>query len=214
MLTRLSNIMTSVTLLAMCGCVRGPFWSGPEPLPPVPSDGARTVIISPFILAERESSINTFGNIQELLESARVQDISLQMATALKAKGINAEARNGVEPRDLGHGSVLLRGAILPSGNVVGGGRLAAHATLMMFTLGIFGVVLPNPVAHQVPATNYVYRVEVIDRDGRILVQTGSREMVGYYESNYTLSMGDRRKLNADATQRIADAIAVALGGQ
>lgn len=208
---RSMSCFLALPLLFTAGCVRGPFWAGPEPLPGVPSERAVAVIVSPFILAERESSLSISGNIQELMESARVQDISMQIASALSDKGIRAEARNGFEPADLPEGSVLLRGAISPSAQVVGGGRLFAHAGLMMFSLGVFGVILPSPIAHRVPATIYVYRVEVIDRDGRILVQTGSQEMLGYYESNYTLSMGDRKKMNADATMRVADAIAAAL---
>src|SRR5258705_1488242 len=113
--TRALGVCFTVLLLASCSI-------GPKlvPDPAFPAAGSdlrgRKVIVSGFQGARYSSSVTQSANIQTIREAIGTRDISPDVAQGLRARGIDAEARLGVEPSMLRRGEVLLRGKLFASG--------------------------------------------------------------------------------------------------
>jgi hypothetical protein len=185
-----SRALIPVVAFAASGCARGLHYEPVVSLPiPEALSGVRSVVVSGFLASERETSITHSEMIEETLESVNVHDISSEIASGLRERGIHAEARVGFRPSLLQPGQVLVRGAVMKrrNGNKTNPAGLFADFFLLFGTGGIVGLLLPSPITIS-PSQEYAYRAEVIDADGRIIMQSGQRETTGIYQTNYIVS--------------------------
>lgn len=191
-----SRALLPVVAFMATSCARGLRYEPVVTLPtPEALSGVRSVVVSGFLASERETSITHSEVIEETLESVNVHDISSEIASGLRERGIRAEARVGFRPSGLQPGQVLIRGAIMKRRNTdrTNPAGLFTDFVLLFGTGGIVGLILPSPITMS-PTQEYSYRAEVIDADGRIRMQSGQRETAGIYQTNYiasTLSTAD-----------------------
>ena len=93
----------------MAGCSIGPKFVPDPAFPAADSDlRGRKVIVSGFQGARYSISVTQSADIQTLREAIGTRDISPDVAQGLRARGIDAEARVGVDPNMLRRGEVLL----------------------------------------------------------------------------------------------------------
>src|SRR5262244_2955228 len=99
--------------LLLAACSIGPKLV-PDPTFPAASSDLRgkKVIVSGFQGARYSTSVTQSANIQTISEAIGTRDISPDVAQGLRAQGIDAEARVGVQPSTLRRGEVLLRGKV------------------------------------------------------------------------------------------------------
>lgn len=167
------------------GCISGPHWKSDPELGARPGLGAgKRFVVSGFMSSQRAVSVTSSPGITTILESAHVQDISARVADGLAVHGITAEARVGATPSQLADDELLIRGAVLSPDRYTANEGPAFAVTF--FSLGLLGMFAPCPVAFE--EGRYVrYRVDVIDPAGRILLSTGDRTMIGYFEVRHSL---------------------------
>jgi len=210
----MKRALVSLVLIALLcqlfsGCAKGPSWQ-PEVYVPAKANKSlkgKTVIVSNFLQAESQVSVTHSIDIQTILESASVQDISLIMAEKLSTTGVPADARVDVKPDQLSSDEILLRGAMVFS--PLGGGVNTRHLALGIVSLTVFGLLLPSPFLYYTGA-DITYRVELIDSQGNILLQTGDRYTRGTYRSRWTFGAsqeGSRRKIVALMPEELIDTI-------
>lgn len=108
----------------------------------------------------------------------QVSDISGIVAEGLQRRGIAAEARKDVKPAYLRDDEVLLSGAVLSQEREVDMGRLLGAALFSSLSL----TLLPTPIPFR-EGNALVYRVELTDRRGRILYQSGEQRIVGTFDT-------------------------------
>jgi len=178
--TRGITMAIAISLLS-AGCATEPKLVSAIALPKPQTDlKGKTVVVSGFLQSEHAVSVTQSEAIRQTLESAYVHDISGQVASSLRSKGIPAEGRIGATPSSLADNEVLVRGAFIPTGALLNMGAWE----IMWGTIGIVGYILPSPLPFRWGSL-IIYRVEIIDSDGRILVQTGDKQIearsTGYY---------------------------------
>ena len=137
-------------------------------------------MVSDFIRAEHGISVTESRRVREIRESAYVHDVSEIIASSLRSSGISAEARMDARPSSLASNEVLVRGAVIV--------ERVEHPVVSRLVNLIFGVptifviggILPSPMEWQVnPVVKY--RAEIIDSNGRILMQSGEKEITAEF---------------------------------
>src|SRR5215467_1390667 len=99
--------------LLLASCSIGPKLVPDPAFPAAGSDlRSKKVIVSGFQGARYSTSVTRDANIQTIREAIGTRDISPDVAQGLRARGIDAEARVGVDPAMLRRGEVLLRGKV------------------------------------------------------------------------------------------------------
>jgi len=208
-----SRALVPVVAFMAASCARGLHYEPVVSLPmPEASSGVRSVVVSGFLASERETSITHSEVIEETLESVNVHDISSEIASGLRERGIHAEARVGFRPSGLQPGQVLVRGAVMKRRNRdrTNPAGLFADFFLLFGTGGIVGLILPSPITMS-PSQEYAYRAEVIDADGRIIMQSGQRETAGIYQTNYIVSEMSTSNVLQGVKRRLLDEVATGL---
>lgn len=211
-LTRALGACVAGLLLASCSI-------GPKlvPDPTFPAAGSdlrgRKVIVSGFQGARYSSSVTQNANIQTIREAIGTRDISPDVAQGLRARGIDAEARVGVEPSMLRRGEVLLRGKLFASGGPgwdTGRGSNWANLALVTVTLGIVGMIGPTPIPWTV-VVQLSYSADVIDAQGRFLAHASEQRVNAEFDSYYFWgsNYGDVNERSfAAGTQRVTERLA------
>ncbi len=208
----LASLLMGAAGLAGCGI--GPKWHQEVSLPPLAGPfAARKAMVSDFITSVRTISVTHGAYIKETLESVSVHDISGLIAQGLAANGVPAEARAGFAPRDLRPDEVLVRGAVTAKDRYNNWWLNLPAGLITCCTLLLVGGVLPSPVPWESGA--YLnYRVEVIDGEGRVLLQTGDTETIGSY-LDFWIWTSDPEKykepLVKELTPKVVQALAAAL---
>ena len=174
-------IMAAGMMALLSGCASGPHWKSEFTLPkPSKSLKGKSIVVSDFIRAEHGISVTESRRVREIRESAYVHDVSEIIASSLRSSGISAEARVDARPSSLASNEVLVRGAVIVERVERPGGRTLFNWVLFAPTILIVGGVLPSPMQWQAnPIVRY--RVEIIDSNGRILAQTGEKEMTAEF---------------------------------
>jgi hypothetical protein len=186
MKTSLVTLVLFLSILTIAGCMLGPDIVPSIDVPPNPGLlKGKKIIVSGFVKSYRDVSITRSIEISRMLESARVQDISLIVANHLTSKGIVAEARSGFSPEQLEGEQLLLRGAAIsaPLNKTNIPGFLLSCCSLFMV-----GMILPNPFP-MYSGSDFYYRLEVVGPKGRILLQTGDMHAEISYRSHHMFAV-------------------------
>jgi hypothetical protein len=162
----------------------------------------KKVVVAGFVKSVQDISATSSSGITKILESAHVQDISLIVTNYLVNKGIQADARSEFKVSQLRDDEVLLRGAAIsiPMDAKRLAGPRFGNAMLLICTVGIVGIVLPTPIAYITGRTFY-YRMEIVDSQGRILMQTGDQRSDVYTTKHHMLG----GQLDDDEYTRLAE---------
>src|SRR5215831_8261964 len=210
--TKALGVCVAGLLLANCSI-------GPKlvPDPAFPAAGSdlrgRKVIVSGFQGARYSTSVTQNANIQTIREAIGTRDISPDVAQGLRARGIDAEARAGVEPSMLKRGEVLLRGKVFASGGPgwdTGKGTNWANLVLVTVTLGIVGMIGPTPIPWTV-VVQLSYSADVLDTQGRFLAHASEQRVNAEFDSYYFWgsNYGDvNERTFAYGTQRVTERLA------
>jgi hypothetical protein len=205
----------ALSLAAASGCAMGPKWYSqvevPKPASPV---AFNKVIVSNFLASSRGVSVTFSNNIRTTMESLSAHDVSAQVVAGLVAKGVPAEARADFSPKLLRPGELLVRGAVSANDKYVNWALQTPAIIISSCTLLIIGGILPCPVPFEEGAT-CKYRVEAIDADSRVVVQTGEQEIIGSYKDLYMWgppAEGYNSMLVKELTPQVIAAIAAAVG--
>lgn len=186
---RFLPLLLTIHLLALLlsGCVSGPYWKQNFVVPSITrtNQAYNEVIVSGFLSAEKMTTVTGSLEIETIMESAAVFDMSNEIALALRNRGIRAEARDKFTRADLKPGQLLLRGAAIASKTYTD--RLGTWLIPYFLTLGLFGLWAPSPLTYD---EGYViqYRVDVIDHNGRYVLSTGSKEARLYVKMRHVLT--------------------------
>jgi len=204
--------------LLLASCSIGPKFV-PDPTVPAASSDlrGRKVIVSGFqgarYSAAYSTSVTSSATIQTIREAISTRDISPDVAQGLRARGIDAEARAGVEPSMLKRGEVLLRGKIFASGGPgwdTGRGANWANLVLVTVTLGIVGMIGPTPIPWTV-VVQVSYSADVLDAQGRFLAHASEQRVNAEFDSYYFWgsNYGDvNERTFAAGTQRVTERLA------
>ena len=194
-------------LVLLLGCGIGPNWN---PTMDVPTERlnfrGKRVVVSNFLQAQSAVSVTSSVQIQQILETAQVQDISLLIANELKREGIPAEAMVEFKATQLKPDQVWLRGAIVSTSLRKSG---TAHKITFLLTGMVFGGILPSPF-YGYSGADITYRAEFIDHTGKILLQTGDRKAQGYYKNRYiwpSLDKSQQEKITTMTPEVFVDAV-------
>jgi hypothetical protein len=203
-----------VALFLLAGCSIGPKF---VPDPAFPSAGSdlrnRKVIVSGFQGARYSTSVTRDANIQTIREAIGTRDISPDVAQGLRARGIDAEARVGVQPAMLKRGEVLLRGKVSAFGGPgwsTDRGANWANLVLVTVTLGIVGMIGPTPIPWTV-VVHVTYSADVVDAQGRFLAHASEQRVDAEFDSYYFWgsNYGDvNERTFAAGTQRVTERLA------
>lgn len=167
-------------ILTVTSCAIGPVYS-PELL--YEDSGLKmknkTVVVSNFYKAQTELSYLGDLNISRILESAKLYDMSFNMANSLKKEGINAQGMKDFKAADLKEGEVLLSGAIITRS--IPFEENFPFPGMMIVVL--IGNVLPSPAPYK-SGIDLMYQYELVDASGKIL-QSVEKESRIYYKDYY-----------------------------
>ena len=219
--------MTRV-IRALCACAAGLLLANcsigpkfvPDPTFPVTGSDLRRskVIVSGFQGARYATSVTQSANIQTIREAIGTRDISPDVAQGLRARGIDAEARVGVQPGMLKRGEVLLRGKVSAFGGPgwsTDRGANWANLVLVTVTLGIVGMIGPTPIPWTV-VVQVTYSADVLDSQGRFLAHASEQRADAEFDSYYFWgsNYGDvNERTFAAGTQRVTERLADWFGG-
>ena len=200
--------------LLLASCSIGPKLVPDPAFPAAGSDlRSKKVIVSGFQGARYSTSVTRDANIQTIREAIGTRDISPDVAQGLRARGIDAEARVGVEPQMLKRGEVLLRGKLFASGGPgwsTDRGNNWANLALVTVTLGIVGMIGPTPIPWTV-VVQLSYSADVIDAQGRFLAHASEQRVNAEFDSYYFwgTNYGDvNERAFAYGTQRVTERLA------
>src|SRR5262252_1809342 len=204
--------------LLLASCSIGPKLVPDPTLPAAGSDlRGRKVIVSGFqgarYSAAYSTSVTSSATILTTSVTTATRDISPEVAKGLRAQGIDAEARVGVEPAMLKRGEVLVRGKLFASGGPywdTGRGMNWANLALVTVTLGIVGMIGPTPIPWTV-VVQLSYSADVIDAQGRFLAHASEQRVNAEFDSYYFWgsNYGDvNERAFAYATQRVTERLA------
>jgi len=177
------SIVALLLALLVAGCYSGPYHDPEYDIPSLKSDSKFTeIIVSGFVTAEKATTVTGSLQIQTIMESASVYDMSAEVAASLVASGVKAEARDKFDSKSLQPHQLLLRGAVVASAPMSDG--FGAWAVPYFLTLGLFGLWAPSPFTYD---TGYdvKYRVDLIDSTGRYLLSTGSKDSKIFIKSRH-----------------------------
>jgi len=139
----------------------------------------KKVLVTKFYKAQTELTYLGDSNISIMLESAKLNDISLKVANHLKKEGIEAYGMKDAPVNKLKEGEVMLSGAIITE-SIPMDENFPFPGMLMVI---LIGNILPSPAAY-VSGVDVVYRYELIDSSGRIL-HSLEKSLRIYYEDYY-----------------------------
>jgi hypothetical protein len=201
-----------VVVLVAGGCHVGPTWDERVELPALIGDASgKTVVVSGYRESTTDVSVTQSATLETTRESVRVHDNSVELVARLREFGIPAEARAGVGLTSLGPNEILVRGGVvaMPEGH----DPMVVFPT-MTFALSfmVLGGILPSPV----PFNNGVdvsYFVEILDHEGRWLLQTGDATASAHFSNYYVWgwdSSGDAapHDVAESVTQQIGEQLA------
>lgn len=103
------------TIFILFGCVSAPYLLNDYKISSIRLDDEvyDEIIVSGFLTAERIVSVTGSFDIETVMEYASVSDMSYQVASALKERGVKAEARDNFDRNQLMSNQLLLRGAVV-----------------------------------------------------------------------------------------------------
>ena len=200
--------------ILLANCSIGPKFVPDPAFPAADSDvRSRKVIVSGFQGARYSTSVTQDANIQTIREAIGTRDISPDVAQGLRARGIAAEARVGVQPAMLRRGEVLLRGKLSAFGGPgwsTDRGANWANLVLVTVTLGIVGMIGPTPIPWTV-VVQVTYSADVVDAQGRFLAHSSEQRVDAEFDSYYFWgsNYGDvNERTFAAGTQRVTERLA------
>ena len=139
----------------------------------------KTVIVTKFYKAKSELTYTGDLNISRVLESAKLYDISFNVANHLKKEGLKAYSMKDAPANTLKKGEVMLSGAMITKSIPVED-NFPIPGMLVVF---LIGNVLPSPMAYK-SGVDVVFRYELIDSSGRIL-QSREKSSRIFYKDYY-----------------------------
>ena len=199
------KIITGIILILLTifiGCGIGPKWEPDISFEePIESTEGKHIIVSQFLFSQQQVSYTSSPNIIKILESARVQDISLRITKGLIEEGVSAEALKDISVKQLKSDQLLLKGAVI----VTPLNFITSDLAAILLSFTTIGCILPTPLVVHTGAEVY-YRYELVDHMGRILQQTGDKHTQVTYKHHYTwgLTRRDQDKLAELSLNKIA----------
>ena len=124
----------------------------------------RNVIVSNFYKAQTELSYLGDLEISRILESAKLYDISFDLARYLSGEQINAVAMKESSVDDINEGEVMLSGSIITK-SISMDENFPIPGMLVVL---LIGNILPSPVAF-ISGLDVMYQYDLTDSSGRIL---------------------------------------------
>ncbi len=139
----------------------------------------QTVVVSKFYKAQTELTYLGDLNISRILESAKLYDISFNVANHLNKEGIKAISMKDAPANTLKKGEVMLSGAIITK-------SIPMEENFpfpgMMIVI-LVGNILPSPAAYK-SGVDLMYQYELIESSGKILQSVEKRSRI-YYKDYY-----------------------------
>lgn len=178
---RLKQIVMLVLLASIVfSCAIGPLYS-----PELSSENSglnihdKTVIITKFYKAQTDLSYLGDLEISRILESAKLYDISFNVAKYLNKKGIEAISMKDAPVNTLKKDEVMLSGAIITK-SIPMEENFPFPGMLVVL---LVGNILPSPAAYK-SGVDMMYQYELTDSSGRILQSVEKSSRV-YYKDYY-----------------------------
>ncbi len=139
----------------------------------------KTVVVTKFYKAQTELSYLGDLDFSLTLESAKLYDISFDVANHLKKEGIEAYGMKDTPVNTLKEGEVMLSGAI-----IIRSIPMEENFPFPgMLVIILIGNILPSPAAYK-SGVDVKYQYELIDSSGRILHSLEKSSRI-YYKDYY-----------------------------
>ncbi len=178
---RLKQNLTLALPIGVCiSCAIGPIYE-----PPLSRENSelklnnKSVVVTQFYKAQTELSYLGDLKISQILESAKLYDLSYTFAQYLNTKEIDAFAVKDASVTELKENEVMLRGSIITR-------SIPMEENFPfpgMLVILLVGNVLPSPAAYK-SGVDIMYQYELTDASGRILQSVESKSRV-YYKDYY-----------------------------
>ncbi len=181
-----------LTLIVCCSCQIGPQWKNQVTVPPIAAPASTRIVVSNFMKSVTDISATSSSQVRTIREQVRRSDVSSSVAAALRAEGINAEARSEWKREQLKPGELLLQGAFVGQ-PWDSGSRDFGNAMILIVSLGMISTLLPTPVALHTGQSIEV-RYELIDSRGKIYLQESRETVIGYYSDHWFYGRNRTRK--------------------
>lgn len=139
----------------------------------------RNVIVTNFYKAQTELSYLGDLEISRILESAKLYDISFDLARYLSGENISAVAMKESSVNDLSQGEVMLSGSIITK-SISMDENFPIPGMLVVL---LIGNILPSPIAF-ISGLDIMYQYDLTDSSGRILQSVEKRSRI-YYKDYY-----------------------------
>ena len=179
------RIKQILSLLVVClilfSCGIGPIYS-----PKISAEdsglslGDKSVVVSKFYMATTELTYTGSIDIQRILESAKLNDVSFNVANYLNSNNIRATAMKDADVSSLKDGELLLTGTII-SRSIPMEENFPFPGMMIVI---LIGNILPSPAAY-VSGVDLMFRYELIDSSGRILFSSADKDSRIYYKDYY-----------------------------
>ena len=199
-------ILAAATAMLLVGCAHGPYWEQDLALPPLAGDPPARVVVADFRQSVTDISVTQSDVLVSTRESVRVGDVSALVAAALRRRGIDAEARSEFSRRELAPDQVMLQGTLLGS-PWRSGGRDGANLVLFAGSLLVLGGILPSPLSFHLGQT-IEYQLQLVDHEGRILIQIPRQKLVPYYAQHYIWAIPSTERRATTLIDEMPDRIA------
>ena len=199
-----------VLLLLICivySCAIGPIYS-----PELYSENSglnlhdKTVVVTKFYKAQSELSYLGDLEVSRILESAKLYDISFNVAKHLNKEGIEAIGMKDAPANSLKEDEVMLSGAVITR-------SIPMEENFPfpgMLIIVLIGNILPSPAAYK-SGIDLMYQYELVESSGRIL-QSIEKSTRIYYKDYYIwgrlfLHKKYEKEIQANIEEQIYDLI-------
>lgn len=178
---RIPRFPVLICLLALsASCAIGPLYSpGLSAVNSGLNLKDRTVIVTDFYKAQTQLSYLDDLEISRILESAKLYDISFNLAEYLNENKINSVAMKEASVSTLKEKEVMLSGALVTK-------SIPMEENFPfpgMMVVILIGNILPSPAAY-ISGVDVVYHYELTDSEGRILQSVEKSSRI-YYKDYY-----------------------------
>lgn len=140
----------------------------------------KKVVVSKFYKAQTELTYSGDIEIHRILESAKLQDVSYQVAAFLTQNNLLARAIKDADVASLQDDEVLLSGTIITR-------SIPFEENFPfpgMMVVILVGNILPSPAAYK-SGIDVLFRYELVDSSGNILFSSPDKDYRIYYKDYY-----------------------------
>jgi hypothetical protein len=179
------NKFTTPVLITfmLTGCAVGPKIITDTEVPSIKNDYKnKKIIVTDFYISHYAVSATHSNDITTILESVNTDDISSEVSDILLSAGLESEARKYYTRGELQDNELMFTGVIA---------RKPYWSLGYALCCGSIGLLIPIflPMPYGTPyGVDVRYRFELVDKDGRIYLQTRENNLKVKYKSYYVLT--------------------------